>query len=217
MVIGGLSSNQPAQATTVSTEMVTQPPSGNTNSPGINEAFNSKASNLRLQLNILLHEHTALGALTLTALYEGSDTTQLMQLMKGNQDQLASIVQNVYGKQTHDIFVQLWAQHMTEYENYTLAKKNGDTAKMTTAKQNLQIISNKLGVLFAGSGQQISSSVVTSAMMDHVNGTLSLVDAVSQSDASKSATLTQAGYDQAGVLADVLTRTMILQKPNMFK
>jgi len=181
----------------------------------INTAFNSPASNLRLQMNNLMHEHAAVGAVTLTALYEGANTTGLMQQMTTNGNQIASYVQQAYGMDAHNTFVTLWTQHMQEYQNYTVARKNNDTAKMNSAKQHLQMIAVKIGNLF-GAGQSTTANDVSSAMTDHIDGTLAIVDAVAKGNTTQTALLTGNGYNQAGTLADVMTRAMLLHNPNAF-
>ncbi|HVZ66734.1 MAG TPA: hypothetical protein VG917_00560 [Patescibacteria group bacterium] len=183
--------------------------------PGIDAAFNSKATNLRVNLNALLHEHTVLGGVTLTALYEGNDTTRLEQLMDANEMKIAALVQSVYGSDKKNKFVKLWTQHMTEYKNYTLAKKDNDTTKMNSAKTNLQKISKDLGTTLAS--KNLKASTITSLMNDHVNGTLAIVDAVAAGNATDKSNLLKKGFDQAGKFADTLARGIILDHSSMFK
>jgi len=187
------------------------------NSNGITEAFNSPATNLRLTLNNLLREHTTTGGALLIALFDGADTTRAEQLLNDNENELASVIQSVYGTTAHDTFVQLWTQHMQEYENYTIARKNNDTAKMNQAKQNLQTIATKMGDLFGGVSKNLSSSTVSNMMTQHITDTLALVDAAAQGNSTQVANMAKAGYDQAGQFADTLARGMILDKPNMFQ
>lgn len=181
----------------------------------INEAFNSKAANLRLTLNNLLHEHTVMAANDLVATYAGEDTTRMDQLMNDNMNQLANLVQNGYGKNTHDTFVTLWMAHMKEYKNYTLASKNNDINAMNTSRNNLQNISNNLGKLF--NSTNLPAATVSGLMMDHVNGTLAIVDAIGSNDMTQTSNLMKKGYDQAGKFADTLAKGIILDKPNLFK
>jgi len=218
LIIGGsIGWRSTAHASTPGAGTVTSNSSrGDTSNQAINEAFNAKSTAVRLTLNSLLREHAAMGAVTLTALYQGNDTTRLMQLMNNNENQLATLVQNAYGQNAKNTFVQLWTQHMQEYQNYTLARKNNDTTKMNTAKQHLQVIANKFGNLFASSGKNLSAVTVSNLMMAHINGTLGIVDAVASGNATQTANLMKAGYDQAGKFADTLTRGMILDNPNKF-
>ncbi len=181
----------------------------------INTAFNSPASNLRLQMNNLIHEHAAVGALTLTALYEGANTTGLMQQMTTNGNQIAEYVQQAYGTNARNSFVTLWTQHMQEYQNYTLARKDNDTAKMNSAKKNLQTISQKIGNIF-GAGQSTAADEVGNAMTDHITGTLAIVDSIAKGNTSQTVQLSGKAYTQAGTLADVMTRAMLLHNPNAF-
>lgn len=181
----------------------------------------SSTNDERLKLNVLLREHATLGALTLAALYKSMDTTRLMQLMNDNQNQLADEIQRIYGNNTdgsnvRDTFVTLWSQHMMEYQNYTLARRNNDTNAMNTARQNLQTISEDFGNLLGRTGRSISASTISGLMKDHVNGTLSFVDAVSQNDTTQSVNLLKSNYDQAGRFADALAQGMIADRPELF-
>lgn len=209
IIVGMLVHLTPAKAATPSV-------TNTTDSQAINSSFHSNSTSLRLQLNNLLREHAALGAVTLTALYQGADTTHLMQLMNNNQTQLTAVVGQVYGTNVANQFNTLWTQHMKEYENYTLAKKKNDTAKMNQAKKSLQTISQKLGTLFSNSSNHLSASTVSSLMQQHINGTLAVVDTVAAKNATGNADALKAGYDQAGQFADVLAQGMILDKPNLF-
>lgn len=180
-----------------------------------NQAFNSKATDARLALNVLLREHTVMAAMMLKAEYSGEDTTQLQKLMNINQNQLASLVQTAYGKNTRDTFVTLWSNHVQQYKNYVTAKKNNDTIAMNTARNNLQTIANKLGKLLAG--DNLSPVTVSGMMMQHADGILDFVDAVASNDTTQQANLMKKGYDQAGKFADTLARGIILDKPDLFK
>ncbi|MGE5042344.1 MAG: hypothetical protein ACM3IJ_05595 [Candidatus Levyibacteriota bacterium] len=181
----------------------------------VNEAFNSKAANIRLNLNTLLREHTVLGATLLKSLYLGQNTTQLQSLMDANQNELGNLVQTAYGTNAKNSFMALWSAHMKEYRNYTLAKKSNNTVGMNTARKNLQTISTSLGDLFAVNN--MAASTIASLMQDHVNGTLAYVDAVAAKNTTAEANGLKQGYDRAGKFADALTMGLILDRPNLFK
>ncbi len=180
------------------------------------QAFDSGAANLRLTLNNLLREHTYLNAEFLTALYQNADTSQPQQLLKDNQDQLAALIQNAYGGDIRNRFIDLWSRHMSEYQNYALASRSNQTAKMSAAGQNLDSIADDMGKLFAAAGGNLDAAALADLMREHNNATLAIVDAISHRDTGLAATLTKTSYDQAGRLADTLARGMILDKPNMF-
>jgi hypothetical protein len=194
---------------------ITASAQGNAGNQYIGQAFNSKATDARLALNVLLREHTVMAATMLKSQYNGEDTTQLQKLMDTNQNNLASLVETAYGKNARNSFVTLWSNHMQQYKNYVTAEKNNNTTAMNTARNNLQTISNKLGKLLAGNN--LSAATVSSMMMQHANGTLDFVDAVASDNATQQANLMKKGYDQAGKFADTLARGIILDKPNLFK
>ena len=189
----------------------------NNSTQEVNTAFQSKSTNLRLQLNVLLKEHTVLGAIMLTSLYKGEDTTRLQQLMDTNTDQLAEIIGNVYGPTMKSQFITLWQQHMQEYNNYTIAKKNNNTAQMNTAKTDLQTIENNLGNSFSNVSKHLSAATVTSLMKEHVTDTIAVVDETAEGDATEKADAIKKGYDQADQFADTLVKGMIQDKPEMFQ
>lgn len=183
----------------------------------ISEAYDSKATNLRITMQNILKEHTVLGNLLLTGIYTGNDTKQLDSYLSDNSKQLTSIIQSVYGKNTATPFQQLWKEHMDEYVNYTKARKNSDTAKADAARSRLDTISIKIGDLLDKAGDNLSAGVVTTLMKEHVNGTLTFVNALSSGTPAKQADAVKSGYIQAGKFADELSRGIILDKPSMFE
>lgn len=188
----------------------------NNNSQAVENAFNSDATTLRLSLNTLLKEHAILGGLMLKALYREEDTTRLMELMNDNQAQLEQIVEDAYGEDTRDRFADLWTQHIEEYESYTIAKRDNDEERMNQARENLQAISDEIGALFALSGNNLSSDDVSASMMEHINRTLNVVDATAENDETQIVNALKGAYDQAGELADILSRGMILDNPQQY-
>lgn len=177
-------------------------------------AFSDKSFQLRLNTNALMREHTVMTGEMLAALYLGKNTSRMEQLMNDNTNMMATLLDTYYGAGAKNTFVSLWNQHMQEYKNYTMAAKNNDTTKMNTARKNLQAIATKLGNMFPDKN---NASEVTSMMHDHVNGTLSLVDAIKKNDPTQIANLSKNGYDQAGDFADTITRIILSTKSDSFK
>ena len=118
-----------------------------TMSPDNTPQVSSSASALTLNMNTLFREHAVLGALTLTSMYDGKDTSELENLLNINGSQITSQVKSIYGGDVSGKFSTLWKNHMEEYMNYSNAKKNGDEAGMQSAKNNLSQISDDLGKL----------------------------------------------------------------------
>jgi len=181
----------------------------------VTQAFNSKPATFRLTLNALLEEHTVLAVTMLKGIYTGEDTSRLQQLMNTNQSQLAVLVQKAYGNKAASSFNTLWSAHMQEYMNYTSAKRNNDTAGMNNARKNLQTISDKLGTLLQM--QDLSANTISTLMMQHVDGTLSFVDAVAKNDMTQQANLMHQGSKQANTFADTMSKGILLDKPQLFK
>ena len=181
----------------------------------VNEAFNSKAANFRLTLNMLLQEHTILAVTTLKGIYRGEDTTRLQQLMDTNQGQLASLVQQAYGVNAMNTFNELWSEHMKEYINYANAKKNNNTAGMDAARKNLQTTADKIGALLET--KNLPATTVSNLMMQHINGTLAYVDAVAANNPTQQANLMQQGYTQAATFGDTIAKGILLDKPQLFQ
>lgn len=182
-----------------------------------NAAFDSRASGLRTEMNSLLKEHAVMAGLYLTAMYGDVPADRLVQLMDANRNKIAALVERNYNTETKDTFLQVWSQHMLEYGNYTRALKEKDTDAMTTARNNLKRISNDMGRLFDSASNNMTTGQIEDLMLEHVNGTLNLVDAVSQGNATRTANLLKANYDQAGRFADVLSRAMVMDKPELYQ
>lgn len=179
----------------------------------VSQAFSSKAAGLRLTANSLFREHAVGGAASLSALYAGVNISQLNQLVQNNGSQISALIARFYGQNTGNQFQQLWSQHMVQYQNYTLARKKNDTAGMATAKQNLSDIANNLGVLLASQSKNLKDTQIRDLMMEHINGTLAIVDAVATGNSGQAVNLTKNAYDQAGKFADVLSQGMMMDNP----
>jgi len=181
----------------------------------VDQAFNSKPTTFRLRLRNLLEQHTVLTVTALKQMYKGEDTSRLEQMMNVNQTQIASLVENAYGKDSATTFNQLWKVHMQEYMNYTNAKKNNDATKMSYARKNLQITADRLGNLLAS--ENLHATTISNLMMEHINGTLSFVDAVAANNTTAQADIMQKGYLQAGQFADTLIKGILMDKPQLFQ
>lgn len=177
--------------------------------------WNSKSDQLRLKLNILLREHAILGSTALIGIYKGESVSRLKELLSTNSNRLGTVIGTYYGTQTQDQFLKLWEDHMNEYENYTLAKKNNNTQNMEKAKDNLNTIAEELGKLLQG--DHLTSDIIAKQMQDHINLTLSVVDETAENDLTELANQMKKGYDQAGVFADTITVGIVLDHPDTFQ
>lgn len=189
----------------------------NTKTSAVEQAFNPDAVNARLRLNSLMKEHTIMSAASLSAVYAGIEAERLEDLMDANSNQIASIMESAYGANMRDTFAQLWNAHMVEYRNYTQAVKDSDEPATNTAKVNLEKIASDLGTLFDENGQNQTKAIVELLMNEHINGTLSVVDAIAKADGNEASNMLKAGYDQSGAFADALTRGMLLDNPDAFE
>lgn len=187
-----------------------------TNSDVVANTFDSQAVNLRLEFHTLLREHAVLATTTLTAMLRNGDTSRLIELTDDNREKLAQKVEEVYDVSTRDRFVALWNLQTAEYKNFVIAKQNNDEEKMNKARENLQNISDRLGDLFDNAGNSLSSDAVSASMMEQNNRILNVVDPTADNNETEIVNAVKGAYDQAGELADILSRGMIQDNPQLF-
>jgi hypothetical protein len=177
-------------------------------------AFNTKATDLRVELNGLLREHAVMGGKTLMDLYDGKDISAQEKILMTNSDNLKGVIGRVYGQEPSNKFADNWTAHMEEYKNYTLALRNGDQLGQENARQNLEKIAEDLGMLFGS--ESLPSEQVSALLKEHIGGNLAIVEAHAAADSQKEAMLVKASYDQAGKMADSLTQGITSDRSELF-
>ncbi len=183
----------------------------------ITSTFNTKATNLRVQLNSLLREHAVLTTSYLQTIYDGKDAASLEQNLNSNSNEISQLIQNVYGENAKDEVLNIWRGHIDEYRKYTLARRNNNAEEMNMSRKRLNTIATNFGETFDAVSDNLSSQTITGLMNEHINGTLAIIDAHANKDETRKSQELSSAFDQAGRFADTISRGMISDNPDFFR
>lgn len=160
----------------------------------------------QLTLNNLLIEHCVITTVHLQALYDKKDTSTSAKLLNDNGKHIGDFLESKYGVKAKEAFIPMWQKHILLYENYTRAIKGKDTVAEQDAKNQLSSLANDMGTFFNKLDGNFTPETVTSLMNDHINVTLSIIDAYARHDQATMVKQIKAGTDQAARFASYLTQ-----------
>lgn len=147
--------------------------------------FATKNFNELKQGGPLLHEHSSLATAYLKAeLLAQPDLAAAKAAVDANSQLLAHTVDRLYPG-SHDEFLNLWRQHVQFSVDYLNASKVNDTAAKDEAKQKLQDVNNKIGVLLDNISDKLNRAQFTQQLQAHSDGTLVTIDAMIAGDWAK--------------------------------
>jgi hypothetical protein len=176
----------------------------------------SKAADLRTQLNGLLQEHVLLaGAATGAAL--SGNTASFAAATKaereGNSADLANAIGAIYGKDTGNTFLGLWNSHLDIFMAYTQGLAKGDKAAQDKAVTDLMSYVGSLASVFdkvtAGT---LPSSASTGVIQQHVTTLKTAVDLQKIGDLSAAYTDLREAANHMRMIADPLAEAIAKQK-----
>lgn len=139
----------------------TQPQVGVGGGPEISQDTNFRVSFLKL-----LPEHANLAATHLTNLYDGKDISETTKLLETNSQKLSTLMGELGTSSDKETFLRMFRGHISEYENYTNAKKANNQNGMNTAKENLSMHAMEFGEITHKLMPSISEQRATELMSD---------------------------------------------------
>lgn len=137
-------------------------------------------TDVRTDLELLLPEHGILASNHLQTIYDGGDTSATFQRLQNNSQQIAIVIETMGANRQE--FLTMWNGHIQEYENYTRALKNNNEAGKTEAKEKLSMHAREMGTMINQLLPAISVDEGTKLMQDHINLTLSIIEAHAKGD-----------------------------------
>lgn len=169
-------------------------------------AIPSSTSEFRFTLNNLLKDHASLTAIHLQEVYEGKDTATSSQVLNTNTQQLADLISSKYGTDVRDEFMTMWENHINQYVNYTQGLKNNDSNKMNQAKKELANMAKQMGEFFHKVNPKVTTNDATRYINEHIDLTLSIVDAYVRQDQAAVINQMKAASDQSSRFAEFISR-----------
>ena len=187
-------------------------------------AVDSKASDLRSGLNLLLREHVWLaGSATGAALggrmpqYEAV-VAALNGPTNSNTADFVAAIGSVYGPDVQKAFDGLWRsdKHIPQFVAYTQAAAKGDQAGQDAAVTQLKAYAKEFGTTLNSVNDQLPADAVEAAIVEHATTLLAVIDAQAAKDPAKAATALRSAVHHMSVTAKAIAGATVAKFPEKF-
>ena len=178
----------------------------------------SKASDLRVALNLLLDEHVQIVAFATGAAVSGNDAgfQAAAKTLDSNTVGLGDAIGSVYGDAARTTFLELWRKHIGFFVNYTVATAKGDKAGQDKAVADLDGYRKDFDAFLSGANPNLPKGAVAELLIPHVTGIAAFVQAQNAKDTSSfDKAETAANHSQK--IADPLAEAIVKQFPAKFQ
>jgi len=190
----------------------------NNTSTSQNQEAAVSASDLRVGLNNALREHVNLAGLALRNVFtESADVDATVAALDDNSVEVSALVGAAYGDDAEESFLELWRQHITFFANYTAAARDGDTAAMDQAKEDLAGYGEAASNFFASANpDNLPKEAVMPLLEEHRDLVLSTIDLIGAGDFEAAYAKLGEAADQAGEIGNALAGGIAAQMPEKF-
>ena len=147
----------------------------------------SKAVELRSNLDMLLSEHAYLAADTMRKGAEGSkDFEESVKSLNMNTKELSKAIGDVYGKDAGMEFEKMWSEHIGYFVDYVNATNNNDEKGRQEALNNLDNYRDTFSQFMAtATDEKLEAKGLSDGLQMHVNQLVSAFDASVNGDYDK--------------------------------
>ena len=147
----------------------------------------SKAVELRSNLDMLLSEHAYLAADTMRKGAEGSkDFDESVKSLNMNTKELSKAIGDVYGKDAGMEFEKMWSEHIGYFVDYVNATNNNDEKGRQEALNNLDNYRDTFSQFMAtATDEKLEAKGLSDGLQMHVNQLVSAFDASVNGDYDK--------------------------------
>jgi hypothetical protein len=184
--------------------------------PGALNPADSKAADLRTQLDLLLGEHVVVLAKGLSASSRTDEYTSYLRLLTSNGNDLAELVRSALGDTAATRFGQIWSAQNDYFVNYTIGLVTHNQAKADAAMSGLVSAFVPQFSQFLTAATQIPLDPISQLASEHVFETKTMIDdGVAQSYPKMFADL-HIVYAQASRIGDALTPRIAQKYPDKF-
>ena len=177
----------------------------------------SKASDLRVALNLLLDEHVQITAFATGAALSGNDAgfQAAAKTLDTNSVALSDAIGSVYGDAAKTTFLELWRKHIGFFVNYTVATAKSDKAGQDMAVADLDGYRKDFDAFITGANPNLPKGAVAELLVPHVTGIAAFVQAQYAKDTTSfDKAETAANHSQK--IADPLAEAIVKQFPATF-
>jgi hypothetical protein len=178
----------------------------------------ASAADLRVTLNSLLTEHTALAASATGAALGGRDAQfqAAAAALDANSVDLAKAIGSIYGSSAEQAFLPLWRKHIGFFVDYTQAVAAKDQAKADKAVADLTQYTQDFGAFLNSANPNLPKDTVAGLVKTHVLTLKDVVDAQAAGDQTKAFNALRAAYAHMDMIAAPLAGAIGKQFPDKF-
>jgi hypothetical protein len=189
-----------------------------------NGAVDSKASELRSGLNLLLREHVWLAGSATGAALGGrmpqfeAVAAALNGPTNSNTADIVAAIGSVYGPEIQKAFDGLWRsdKHIPQFVAYTQAAAKNDQAGKDAAVTQLKAYAKEFGTTLNSVNDKLPAAAVESAIVEHATTLLAVIDAQAAKDPAKAATTLRSAVGHMSMTAQAIAGATVAKFPEKF-
>lgn len=176
------------------------------------------AADLRVALDSLLTEHTALAASATNAALGGRDAEfkAAAAALDANSVDLSKAIGLVYGADAEKAFLPLWRSHIGFFVDYTQGVAAKDQAKQDKAVNDLVQYTQDFGAFLAGANPNLTKEAVADLVKTHVLTLKDVVDAQAAGKPDQAYANLRTAFAHMTMIADPLSAAIVQQFPDRF-
>ncbi|WP_026370182.1 LPXTG cell wall anchor domain-containing protein [Kallotenue papyrolyticum] len=176
------------------------------------------AADLRVALDSLLTEHTALAASATNAALGGRDAEfkAAAAALDANSVDLSKAIGLVYGADAEKAFLPLWRSHIGFFVDYTQGVAAKDQAKQDKAVNDLVQYTQDFGAFLAGANPNLTKEAVADLVKTHVLTLKDVVDAQAAGTPDQAFTNLRTAYTHMDMIGNALAGAIAKQFPERF-
>jgi hypothetical protein len=177
----------------------------------------SRATDLRLDLNRLLGEHTELAALAMRAsLSDAPDAAAASVALEANSAELEAAIATIYGDAAGDAFGTRWRNHTDLYLDYVAATKASNSTAQAAALRGLRNYRSSFTAFLVQANPLLSAAEFEDLIAEHTDQLVDEVDLFAEGDFAGAYAAGRDAFAHSGVLGDYLARAIADQFPDLF-
>jgi hypothetical protein len=178
----------------------------------------TKAADLRADLVSLGVQHMDLTDQAIDAALDGSPNAAAAKAdLIANGTAISAAVGSIYGSAAQNQFQTLWNNHLTDFINYAVASKSGDSAGKTAALNDIQTnYTLPISKLLSGANPNLPYATLVTEFGDHVTMTAQMIDDHVSGNYTAEATMRQQGDAHLEGLMSTLAGAIVKQYPSKF-
>ncbi|QJC54189.1 copper amine oxidase N-terminal domain-containing protein [Paenibacillus albicereus] len=182
-------------------------------------AVDTKASDLRSTLNMLVSEHVALSVLQMQKQFDGAkDSAALVGAEAMNTADWKAAISSLYGNAGGDAFEKLWTgDHINAQSDYVNAVKAGDMNAKQAVQARISTFTKDFGA-FLGTATEgkLPGAAATEALMKHEGQIQMAFDSYAAGNYDAAYAADREGFKFVFGVGQALGDAIVKQKPSMF-